>query len=215
MIEHEGIHEHLSWYKDYIKLHDNDRLLHQFSFGFDGAIASLFWPIVSGAATFIASENQLTSINALGDLIVDKNITQIHATPSILEYMLELGEKNAYANVKNIILAGEVLRSKHFNSIYDDHSYKLYNFYGPTENTIITTSYRLDNYKNRQVIPIGRPIWNTICYILDGHLQPVPIGVTGELYIGGEGLARGYLNRPELTAERFIANPFVSEEDKA
>lgn len=92
----------------------------------------------------------------------------------------------------------------------------LTNCYGPTESTTFTTTYTLRELSpEATTIPIGKPIGNTTCYILDTYLNPVPVGVVGELYIGGDGLARGYLNRPELTAERFIGNPFVSKDDKA
>ena len=87
----------------------------------------------------------------------------------------------------------------------------LYNLYGPTEAAIDVTYWACERGSNRWTIPIGRPIANTQIYILDTHIQPVPIGVPGELHIGGDGLARGYLNRPELTAEKFVENPFSSE----
>ncbi|HAU1410626.1 TPA: amino acid adenylation domain-containing protein, partial [Legionella pneumophila] len=209
MVEHRGISDHLLWWVEAIGLSPDDRFLHQFSFGFDGAAVSLFWPLFSGAITAIPSQARLSDPMSLTDFMGACEVTSVLGTPAIIKEMLHTNPM-AFNSVKKLMLAGEALKPDMAPLLRGD---KLYNFYGPTENSIISTWHEFN--KTDAVIPIGRPISNTTCYILDGHLQPVPIGVTGELYLGGEGLARGYLNRPELTAERFIANPFVSEEDKA
>lgn len=105
---------------------------------------------------------------------------------------------------------GDVLSSSHVEKVIKFlPECEVINGYGPTENTTFTCCYRIkQSTENETSIPIGRPISNTQTYILDSHLQPVPVGVPGELYIGGDGLARGYLNRPQLTSEKFILNPF-------
>jgi non-ribosomal peptide synthetase component F len=90
----------------------------------------------------------------------------------------------------------------------------LHNLYGPTEASIDVSFWDCSSKNHPGIVPIGKPIWNTSLYILDSTLTPVPIGVVGELHIGGDGLARGYLNRPELTAEKFIKNPFQTEQER-
>ena len=114
------------------------------------------------------------------------------------------------ASVRTVNLAGEPLSNTLAQQIYQqDTIERVFNLYGPSETTTYSTSTLVE--RGGRELSIGRPIANTQVYILDSHLHPVPIGIVGELYIGGDGLARGYLNRPELTAERFIPNPFSQE----
>ena len=109
-----------------------------------------------------------------------------------------------------ILCGGEAL-SEDLAKQLVHHCASLWNMYGPTETTVCSSAELYCRHSSGSTVPIGRPIANTQIYILDEHLQPVPVGVPGELHIGGDGLARGYLNRPELTAEKFIANPFAAD----
>jgi aspartate racemase len=132
--------------------------------------------------------------------------------PSFYALLLQRGQTEELRSLKVVIVAGEAcppeLPGEHGRKL---PSVRLYNEYGPTEYTVWSTVYRLDGKPRKDAVPIGRPIANTQTYILDAHHQPVPIGVPGELYLGGEGLARGYLNQPDLSAEKFIPNPFDRE----
>ncbi len=143
----------------------------------------------------------------LANLIDTSHATVMQGTPTTWRLLIEsgwMGKKDL-----RILCGGEALS----RSLADELSAKVaeaWNFYGPTETTIWSTAWK--------VIPdapiaIGRPLANTQVYILDSNLQPVPVGVAGELHIGGDGLARGYLGRPELTAEKFIANPFDADQE--
>ncbi|HHZ4589160.1 TPA: AMP-binding protein, partial [Legionella pneumophila] len=215
MIEHRGISDHLLWSQEYIHLTSQDVFLQQFAFGFDGAVQSLFWPLLHGAVVLFSKDGSLPDVRSLLMLIEKNKASTLYATPSVLSALLDEANNVGISSVRRMIFGGEALHGVLIDKALSQGVESVYNFYGPTECSVLSTALDVADYRFCDTPPIGRPISNTICYILDGHLQPVPIGVTGELYLGGEGLARGYLNRPELTAERFIANPFVSEEDKA
>jgi natural product biosynthesis luciferase-like monooxygenase protein len=139
-------------------------------------------------------------------------ITSMQITPSYLNALLEDDNSISFIkNLKQIIVGGEIFPDKLLNKLKELTDADIFNMYGPTETTIWSTFQKV-NKGNK--VNIGRPIQNTSVYILDVNLVPVPIGVVGELYIGGAGVARGYLNRPELTAERFIENPFLTPFDE-
>ncbi len=125
---------------------------------------------------------------------------------------MQNGDFDSCSSLRSVICSGESLPFDLQEIFFSKLNAQLHNLYGPTEASIDVTSWACDPQGNLKIVPIGRPISNTEIYILDRHRQPVPVGVTGEIYIGGEGLARGYLNRPELTAERFIPHPYSSAE---
>ena len=128
----------------------------------------------------------------------------------MLQVFLQSADKENCSSLKRIFSSGEALPFELKELFWDKLECQLHNLYGPTEAAIDVTFWQCEPQSNLQIVPIGRPIANTQIYILDSHRQPVPIGVPGELYIGGDGLARGYLNRPQLTSEKFISNPFNS-----
>ncbi|MBE9103496.1 LLM class flavin-dependent oxidoreductase [Nostoc cf. edaphicum LEGE 07299] len=139
--------------------------------------------------------------------IARHNVTHLQCTPSLARILIQDNKAlSAMGSLRKLMLGGEALPISLAEQLRTQLSAEIYNMYGPTETTIWSTSYPLQEVGN--TIPIGRPIANTEIYILDRHLQPVPVGIPGELYIGGEGVVRGYLNQPELTVERFISNPF-------
>src|SRR5262249_12357895 len=146
---------------------------------------------------------------ALPRLPAASAVTLISTVPSAMAALLEMGA--VPPSVRTVILGGEALPQPLARRGYETGTVeRLYNLFGPTETTVYTT-WSLGPPGVAGPPTIGRPIANTRVYVLDGHLQPVPIGVPGELYIGGAGLARGYLHRDELTAQKFVPDPFSQE----
>jgi len=182
---------------------EQDRLLAVTTISFDIAGLELYLPLTVGARVVIAERQTAMDGLALARHLTRDQITMMQATPVTWNLLLESGWKGKQ-DLK-VLIGGEAL-TRELASRLVAMTASLWNMYGPTETTIWST---LAGVKpETETILIGRPIANTTTYILDQNLQPVPVGVVGELYIGGDGLARGYLNRPELTQERFIADPF-------
>ncbi|MCX7092177.1 MAG: amino acid adenylation domain-containing protein, partial [Methylobacter sp.] len=168
---------------------------------FDLSVFEIFVPLSVGGS-IILLENALQ----LPDLPADANVTLLNTVPSVINELVKLDLIPASVQVVN--LAGEALKNDLVQRVYQLNTVKkVYNLYGPTEDTTYST-FALMKKGDTEAPLIGRPIDNTQAFILDNNCRPVPIGVAGELYLGGAGLARGYLNRPEMTAERFIDNPF-------
>ncbi len=148
----------------------------------------------------------------LADLVREHNVTHLQCTPSTARmYLTDADTRDAYLSVPNLLLGGEALPPALAGEIKDGHDGTLTNMYGPTETTIWSMTSSVDSVEDG--ISIGAPIANTRIYVLDKHRQPLPAGIPGELFIGGEGVARGYHNRDELTAERFVADPFAGSAD--
>ena len=186
-------------------LRAEDTLLAVTTLSFDIAALELFLPLVVGARVVIASQEIVADGTALMEILTRKHITVMQATPVTWRILLTAGWQGNHS--LKIICGGEALPPDLAQKLLPKAA-SLWNIYGPTETTIWSSTCEIE--PGEKTITIGRPIANTQMYLLDAHLQPVPIGVSGELYIGGDGLARGYLNRPELTAERFIPHPFSS-----
>ena len=159
-------------------------------------------PLITGGQLIVASRDEARDGERLAQRLKRAGATTMQATPSTWRLLLEAGWQGE-AEFK-ILCGGEALSGDLAERLR--RRGKLWNCYGPTETTIWSTMHRVDVVGAN--VPIGRPMANTQLYILDGAMQPLPIGVVGELYIGGAGVARGYVNRPDLTAERFIASPF-------
>jgi len=212
MNEHRGIINRLQWMQKEYQLTPSDRVLQKTSFSFDVSVWEFFWPLMTGAVLIEARPLGHQDTDYLKQIIQDKSITTLHFVPSMLQAFLGKGSSGSCRGLRHIMCSGEELPLILQNHCLEKlPQAKLHNLYGPTEAAIDVTYWNCRFDSNLSRVPIGRPISNTQIYILDTHQQPVPIGVTGELYIGGAGVARGYLNRPELTAERFIASPFSTE----
>jgi amino acid adenylation domain-containing protein len=211
MNTHRGICNRLLWMQDTYQLTETDRVLQKTPFSFDVSVWEFFWPLITGSRLVVAKPGGHQDSAYLVELIAREQITTIHFVPPMLQVFLEEAELEKCQCLKRVICSGEALPYELQQRFFARLDAQLHNLYGPTEAAIDVTYWACDPESHLTSVPIGRAIANTQLYILDRHLQPVPIGVPGELHIGGVGLARGYLNRPDLTAQKFIPNPFGNE----
>ncbi len=186
-------------------LRPSDRLLAVTTLSFDIAVLELLLPLSVGAEIVLASREQAIDGSALRSLIETKRITVMQATPATWQMLIEAGWQGS--DDFRALVGGESLPPDLAQQLLGRCG-ELWNMYGPTETTVWSTCCRVDTLEAG--ISIGRPIANTQVHVLDVHGELCPIGVPGEIYIGGSGVTLGYLNRPELTAERFVADPFAS-----
>ncbi len=184
----------------------SDSLLAVTTLSFDIAVLELLLPLTVGATVVIANSEVVADGALLAQSLEESQITFMQATPASWRLLLEAGWTGK-PDLK-ILCGGEALTNDLAEKLLQ-RGQQLWNVYGPTETTIWSTIYKVDSIRSgiSNTVPIGRPIANTQIYILDSNLQPVPVGVIGDLYIGGDGVSRGYLNRPELTTERFTPLP--------
>jgi acyl-CoA synthetase (AMP-forming)/AMP-acid ligase II/SAM-dependent methyltransferase/aryl carrier-like protein len=167
-----------------------------------------FWPLLTGACLVVTRPQGHRDSRYLLETIVEQQITTLHFVPSMLQVVLEERDLEACTSLRRVICSGEALRWESQQRWYARMSVGLYNLYGPTEAAVDVTWWACERESQRGDVPIGKPIANTQIYLLDERFRPVPVGVPGEVYIGGVNLARGYLKRAELTAERFVPDPF-------
>jgi amino acid adenylation domain-containing protein len=213
MNTHKGIYNRLLWMQEAYRLTEADRVLQKTPFSFDVSVWEFFWPLLAGARLVVARPEGHKDSAYLVKLINEQKITTLHFVPSMLQVFLdEPGVENC-SFLKRVICSGEALTVALQERFFAKLGAELHNLYGPTEAAVDVTYWPCERESAWATVPIGRPIANTQIYILDPHSQPVPIGVPGELHIGGIGLARGYLNRPELTNEKFIPDPFGNESE--
>jgi amino acid adenylation domain-containing protein len=205
---HEGIVNRVLWGQDMYQLTGKDRVLQKTPFSFDISVWEFFWPLMTGATLVMARPGGHRDPAYLVDLIAKQGITTLHFVPSMLSIFLESDGLERCRSVRQVFASGEALPFELQQRFFERFKAELHNLYGPTEAAVEVTYWACRPNTEQAIVPIGRPIANTQIYILDASLQPVPIGVAGELHIGGISLARGYLNRPELTAEKFIPDPF-------
>ncbi|MGH7830815.1 MAG: amino acid adenylation domain-containing protein, partial [Candidatus Binatia bacterium] len=168
-------------------------------------------PFVAGARLVLAGPEGHQDSRELIQVIEEQKVTTLQVVPSLLRVLLDEPDLERCTHLRRVFAGGEPLPVELQEGVFARTGAELYNLYGPTEASIDATFWTCKRNADRQIVPIGRPIANTDIYLLDRHLHPVPIGVAGEIHIGGAGLARGYLNRPDLTAEKFIPNPFSTE----
>ncbi|RAT01213.1 non-ribosomal peptide synthetase, partial [Bacillus cereus] len=199
-----GLSNFLMAMQQKFSLHEHDHLLAVTTFAFDISALEIYLPLISGASLTIAQKEDIQEPSALTTLLHEERVTIMQATPTLWQALVtDYPEK---LQGLNILVGGEALPG-HLANKLRELGCSITNLYGPTETTIWSTFMNFDE-SEKGIPPIGKPICNTEVYVLDAGLQPVPPGVIGELYIAGEGLASGYLGKPELTAERFVANPY-------
>jgi amino acid adenylation domain-containing protein len=214
MNTHRGICNHLLWMQDEYRLTPEDTVLQKTPFSFDVSVWEFFWPLMTGARLVLARPGGHRDSAYLARLIADQQVTVMHFVPSMLQLFLEEpGLEMQCQSLRHVICSGESLPFDLQQRFFARVQAQLHNLYGPTEAAIDVTHWPCQRQSSENVVPIGRPVANTQIYILDAQNAPLAPGSEGELHIGGVQVARGYWNRPELTAERFVPDPFSKEPD--
>jgi len=208
-VPHRPVAEYFVWFKGDYQIDANDRLLQVASPSFDVSIGEIFGTLACGARVVIHRPGGLNDISYLTALLHDEGITAMHFVPSLLGLFLSLPGVNQWRTLQRVPIGGEPLPGEVADKFHATFDALLHNFYGPTETVINASRYKVEGRQGTRIVPIGRPKINTQLHLLDDALQSVPVGVIGEIYIGGTHLAHGYLRRPALTAERFVADPFT------
>ncbi|MDX1532415.1 MAG: amino acid adenylation domain-containing protein, partial [Rhodothermales bacterium] len=209
MIEHRSIVNRLLWKQEHFGLAASDVVLQKTPYSFDVSVWEFFWPLMVGARLVMAEPEGHKDPAYLARVIEREGVTTLHFVPSMLSLFLEGLEAGRVGSLRRVICSGEALgvglRDRFFAALPD---VELTNLYGPTEAAVDVSWWRCSADGSPWRVPIGWPVANTELHVLDAGMRPVPIGVAGELWIGGVQVGRGYLNRPELTEERFVADPF-------
>ncbi|HEV8168895.1 MAG TPA: amino acid adenylation domain-containing protein, partial [Pyrinomonadaceae bacterium] len=211
VISHRAICNHMLWIQSVYPTTETDKFLQRTPFSFDASIWEMFAPLIAGAQLVLARPEDNKDMFELVQTMLRHEVTTLQVVPSMLRVLLDEPALSGCSSLRRVFSGGEGLAGEVQEHFFTRLDADLYNLYGPTEAAINATSWTCHRGGNAQLVPIGHPIDNTQIYLLDAHLMPVPIGVTGALHIGGDGLARGYLRRPDLTAERFIPDPFSSQ----
>ncbi len=208
MITNKGLVNYVLWaVKSYVKGDDVTFPLHS-SLSFDLTMTSIFTPLISGNSVMIYDDNDVEL--PILKVFEDKCVEIVKLTPAHLNLIKEFD--NSKSSIKKLIVGGEELKTDLARQVYTSFNgnIEIYNEYGPTETVVGCTLYKYDFERDKKVsVPIGKPADNVRIYILDKYLNPVPIGMPGEMYIGGDGVCAGYINNPRLTNEKFISDPFL------
>ncbi len=208
---HRGILNRLLWMQDEYRLTASDRVLQKTPFSFDVSVWEFFWPLMFGARLVVARPEGHKDGEYLVRTIREQHVTVVHFVPSMLQLFLETPDVEKCDCLRHVICSGEALSLDLQNRFFRRLDARLHNLYGPTEAAVDVTYWECRRNGHLKTVPIGRPVANTKIYILDSHMQPTPVGVPGELHIGGVQVARGYVNRPDLTAEKFVPDPFSDD----
>jgi amino acid adenylation domain-containing protein len=201
---------------DYLTISSEDRIAQASNMSFDAATFEIWGALLNGACLVGIPQEILLSPKVLGQMIHEQKISILFLTTALFNQVASVAP-GVFGPLRNMLFGGEAVTPGWVRAVLKSGAppQRLLHVYGPTETTTFATWHLVQDVDVDDVnVPIGMPISNTTAYVLDERLQPVPIGVTGELYIGGDGLAAGYHNRPELTEERFVHNPFKQEEQK-
>lgn len=196
---------------NYISLGPSDRLAQASNASFDASLFEIWGALLNGACLVGVPKDVLLSPNELGSMLKDERITTLFLTTDLF-HQLAAESPEVFASLRTLLVGGSPMNPRWAQEVLTQGAPdRLLNVYGPTESTTFASWHEVKDVSADAVsVPIGRPLANTQLYVLDRYGSPAPIGAAGELFIGGDGLARGYLNLPEMTAEKFIANPFVN-----
>ena len=211
MAPHRAICNLVQWRARLFSLSASDRVLCKTPFSFDASLIELFWSLACGAQIVIARPEGHKDSRYLADLIADERVTMMDVVPSMLSALLDEPAIERCDSLRVVTTGADVVTPDLVQRFFAKMPADLYNLYGPTETAVEVTCWKCSADPALPFTPIGRPMANVEAYILDSSLHPVPVGVPGELHIGGIQLARGYLNRPDLTEQQFIFHPFRAE----
>ncbi|MGY2290395.1 non-ribosomal peptide synthetase [Pseudomonas sp. SDO528_S397] len=204
---HGALTNRLCWMQEAYGLGPTDAVLQKTPFSFDVSVWEFFWPLMTGARLVVAAPGDHRDPARLVELINREQVTTLHFVPSMLQAFMQTPQVDSCVSLRRIVCSGEALPVDAQQQVLARlPGAGLYNLYGPTEAAIDVTHWTCRD-EGRDAVPIGQPIANMACFILDANLEPVAAGVLGELYLAGAGLARGYHQRPALTAERFVVSP--------
>jgi amino acid adenylation domain-containing protein len=183
------------------------------SFAFDSSLAGIFWTLSTGGTLVLPPDESRCDLTGLVELMVRHGVSHVLCVPTLYRQLLEEASLDRVSSLRVAIVAGEECSKELVENHYRSNPRAvLFNEYGPTEATVWSSVYRCEPGSRLARVPIGRPIANAQLYILDSHLQPVPVGIRGELHIAGAGITRGYLNQAELTSQKFVFNPFNDQQ---
>ncbi|REE75822.1 non-ribosomal peptide synthase protein (TIGR01720 family)/amino acid adenylation domain-containing protein [Rhodococcus wratislaviensis] len=206
-VTHEMMVNQFRWAQTLTPLDGSDAVLHKTPLTFDISAWELLWPLHTGARVVIAEPDGHRDPRYLARIIAQESITTLHVVPSMLDAFLDQCGPRALPTLRRVYSAGEPLSAATASRFRERSTARLYNWYGPCE-AAAATSELFDGNEFGTAVAIGRPVHNIRTYVLDSRLRPVPVGTRGELYLAGAYVARGYAGRPDLTAERFVADPF-------
>ncbi|MEE4564878.1 amino acid adenylation domain-containing protein [Paenibacillus polymyxa] len=193
---------------DYVPFDESTRMLQTCAFVFDVSTFEIWGALLNGGQLVLLHKDDLLDAAKMKETIQDHHVNMMWLTTPLFNQLSQQDSK-LFGDVKYLLVGGDVLSAPHINRVLRDNPHmNIINGYGPTENTTFSTTYHITE-EQLDSVPIGRPICNSTAYVVDSSFNLQPVGAWGELVVGGDGVARGYLNRPELTAERFLANPWV------
>ncbi len=207
-VSHAAMVNQIAWKIDEFELDETNVALHKTPFTFDASLWELFATLAVGAKVIIAAPEGHRDPVYLSEVIARHRVTQTSFVPSLLPVFASSASADECLTLRTIFVGGEALPPATVAAFRRFSTATVHNLYGPTEFTVNATAWTVPAANGYNAVPIGRPVWNVQAYVLDESLRPVPAGVPGELYLGGTQIARGYHGRADLTAERFVANPF-------
>ncbi|MFC9516515.1 non-ribosomal peptide synthase/polyketide synthase [Nocardiaceae bacterium NPDC056970] len=206
-VSHAAIANQLLWKQAHFGLDGTDGVLLRTAATFDLSVWEFWWALTAGARLVVARPGGEQDPEYLAGLMREHAVTTVHFVPSLLTAFLASVDAESMPALRRVICIGEALPTELVRRFADVSAAPVFNLYGPTEAAVSVTHHRCGP-DDAATVPIGVPEWNTRVYVLDARLRPVPVGVPGELYLAGDQLARGYAGRPDLTADRFVADPF-------
>ena len=211
MISHRSICNRLLWSQHNFPLSAADTVLQKTVYSFDASVWEIFVPLLAGARLVLAQPGGHQDSAYLVNAIIENRVTTLQLVPSMLRVLLQEDRIGECRSLQRVFCGGEALTSDIVTEFRQKLNPQLINLYGPTETSIDATSQQVEELPTKRIVSLGKPIANMRVHLLDSDQNLVPLHSQGEIYIGGVGLARGYLRRPDLTAERFVPDPFSSE----